>query len=175
MTEKRDAHASDPPEPDNDANDAGAELRVLVVARRGPHRLAVFADEADGVSKFAPPAPLPFAPPAVVGVVAVRGRMRTLIDPLTLLPRPADAAHASADDESTPTLALLLKGDEQLALAVEQVGQPVELPAESIAPPTPAHHLIRGTVLLGDAEVVILDPARLFEAVMRGQERRRVR
>ena len=109
--------------------------RSLIVARAGRHRLAVFADESDGVSKFATPAPLPFAPPAVLGVVAVRGRMRTLIDPLQLLLPPAAPTPPTHKDDAAPTLALLLKGDEQLALAVAAVERPAEIPADSILPP----------------------------------------
>jgi len=195
MTEDTDAPASDisddRPEAAaalTDAPAAGAEAparrRSLIVARAGRHRLGVFADESDGASKFAPPAPLPFAPPAVLGVVAVRGRMRTLIDPLALLRPPAappppapqdDEAPPPPDEAAAPTLALLLKGDEQLALAVAAVERAVELPADSSLAPEPAHDFARGTVTLDGAPVLVLDPARLFEAAMRGHERRRGR
>ena len=173
MTENPDAHPSESPD---EQPRAGAPVssarRALIVARAGQHRLAVFADESEGVSKFADPAPLPFAPPAVLGVVAVRGRMRTLIDPLPLL----EASAASAPHhEAAPTLALLLKGDEQLALAVAVVERAADIPADSILPLEPAHDFARGTVTLDGAPVLVLDPARLFEAAMRGHERRRGR
>ena len=174
MTEDTDAPARDISDdrPETAGADTPPARRALIVARAGRHRLGVFADESEGASKFAPPAPLPFAPPAVLGVVAVRGRMRTLIDPLALL-QPPDA-HAPPDD-APPALALLLKGDEQLALAVAVVERAVEIPADSILRPEPAHDFARGTVTLDGAPVLVLDPARLFEAAMRGHERRRGR
>lgn len=195
MTEDTDAPASDISDDRPEANahadapdaltgtpaasaDAPRARRSLVVARAGGRRLAVFAEEAEGASKFTTPAPLPFAPPAVLGVVAVRGRMRTLIDPLALL-RPASAASSPPEpaDEAAPpppTLALLLRGDEQLALAVAAVERPVEIQADSILP-EPAHDFARGAVTLDGAPVLVLDPAHLFEAAMRGHERRRGR
>ncbi|HEX7173657.1 MAG TPA: chemotaxis protein CheW [Pyrinomonadaceae bacterium] len=176
MTEDTNAQASESPNKQPRAG-AGAlaspARRALIVARAGQHRLAVFADESEGVSKFADPAPLPSAPPAVLGVVAVRGRMRTLIDPLPLLQPPT--APLTSPDEAAPTLALLLKGDEQLALAVAGVERAADIPADSILPLEPAHDFARGTVTLDGAHVLVLDPARLFEAAMRGHERRRGR
>ena len=176
MTDDPDAHPIESPDERPRAGAgalASSARRALIVARAGRHRLAVFADESEGVSKFSDPAPLPFAPPAVLGVIAVRGRMRTLIDPLPLLQ--ATATPAPTVDDAAPAIALLLKGDEQLALAVAGVERAADVSADSILPLEPAHDFARGTITLDGAHVLVLDPARLFEAAMRGHERRRGR
>ena len=46
---------------------------------------AVFADQVDGTAEAKVPVPLPNTPPAVIGVICVRGRMLTVIDPIALL------------------------------------------------------------------------------------------
>ena len=110
-----------------------------------------------------------------MGVVAARGRMRTVIDPLALVERETGARQPAAQTVPAPRVALLLRGDEQLALAVETVEPPVEIRADAILPPDPALPFSRGVVTLDGTHVIILHPARLFDAAMRGAERRRPR
>lgn len=160
-------------DPTVDAEEAAR--RDLLVMRAGGHAFGVFADEAEEVTKLrGTPAPLPFAPPGVLGLMVVRGRMRTLIDPLRLLAR-ADETDAQPPADAPPRLAVVLRGDEQLALAVERVERVVEIPRRDIVLSDPPLDFARGHVTHGDATVLVLDPARIFEAVMRGHERRRVR
>jgi chemotaxis signal transduction protein len=138
--------------------------RSLLVLRAGGRAFAVRAEEAEGVAEGAEPVPLPQAPAAVLGVVCVRGRMYTLLDTAALFPEQApDAnapAHEAAPAESraaaTPRFAVALRGDEQLALAADEVEGPLELDED-------------------DASVRLLDPSHLFDAAMRGTERRRQR
>ena len=137
------------------ANTDGAQPRAtrsLLVLRAGGRAFAVHAEEAEGVAEAAEPAPLPHAPAAVLGVVCVRGRMYTLLDPPALIAEPGAQASASAR-----RFAVALRGDEQLALAADEVEGPLEPDADA----APMMHL--------------LDPARLFEAAMQGTERRRQR
>src|SRR5437868_13129973 len=61
------------------------ERRELVVSLCGERLIGVFADERDSVPPWKSPTPLPNAPPAVLGLVSVRGRISTLLDPLALL------------------------------------------------------------------------------------------
>ncbi|MGH9901668.1 MAG: chemotaxis protein CheW, partial [Pyrinomonadaceae bacterium] len=61
------------------------ERRELLVMQAGGRLFAVFADEAGGVTEASAPTPLPQAPAAVLGVVSVRGKMLTVLDPLRLL------------------------------------------------------------------------------------------
>ncbi len=127
------------------------ELFVLVA---GGSAFAVRAEDADAVAEGLSPAPLPHAPAAVLGVVSLRGRMRTLLYPPALLSDSGDAQ--TQVPATTPRFAVALRGDEQLALAADEVEGPLELDDDSAAIP-------------------LLDPSCLFEAAMRGTERRRQR
>ena len=151
----------------------GTAPRELAVMRAGGRVFAVYADEADSVTEGLRPTPLPGAPPAVLGVVCVRGRMRTVLDPLALF---GDTPHAPPP--TPPRFVVALRGDEQLALAVERVERIVEAPPDALRPPPDEKHTaapLRGLVTLDDTPVAVLDPARLFEAAMQGTERRRPR
>ena len=154
----------------NDAN--GRELTLL---RAGAHTLGIFADETEGAVEFKSATPLPFAPPAVLGVIAARGRMRTLINPLPLVEPDAGQPQASATPDAAPRVAILLRGDEQLALAVESVERTIEVATEEISPPDPAQSFTRGSVTRDGTHILILNPNTLFAAAMRGAERRRRR
>jgi len=137
--------------------------RSLLVLRAGGRAFAVRAEEAEGVAEGAEPVPLPQAPAAVLGVVCVRGRMYTLLDTAALFPRqdsdantPALEAASAESRSATPRFAVALRGDEQLALAADEVEGPLELEDDG-------------------AHAHLLDPSRLFDAAMRGTERRRQR
>jgi len=155
---------------DGDAHD----LRELFVFRAGGRLFAVYREEVEATAANLRPAPLPFAPPAVLGVVPLRGRSRTALDPLKLF-----APGATAD--TSHRLFVALAGDEQLALACDEEAESFTVsPAEVTRPAvsdaadadsTPA----RGHVERGGATVTLLDPSRLFEAAMRGTDRRRRR
>lgn len=163
------------PAPEGSGAQEDSERRDLIVMHSGAHAFGVFADETDSVTRLTRVTPLPFAPPAVLGVVAVRGRMRTVIDPVPFLPRAEGQTHSPEAEDDGPRLAVVLKGDEQLALAVERVHTVVDVRTDAIRPPGEGADFARGLVRHEDSEVVILDPARLFEAATRGTERRRVR
>ena len=131
--------------------------RSLLLLRAGGRLFAVYAEEAEGVAEVSEPVPLPHAPAAVLGVVCVRGRMYTLLDPPALVAGNGAHTNAPADPRAEPPrFAVALRGDEQLALAADEVEGPLELDADGASP-----H--------------IHDPARLFDAAMRGTERRRRR
>ena len=169
--------------------------------RAGGRAFAVVADECQGDAQQCPrPTPLPHAPRAVLGVVCLRGRMRTVLDPLALVSPQGedDTDQAEQDgvrgvennsveeaeqrdedvkqsDEASRRFVVALRGDEQLALAVESVEGIVRVPAASLAPPQrPAPHL-RAALEHEGARLLVLDPARLFDAAMQGTERRRQR
>ena len=165
-----------------------APRRRLFVMRSGARLFAVYADEVEATSDNLTPTPLPFAPPPVVGVVSRRGRMLTLIDPLTLLPEetpngaPVTAPQARPGAATLP-IVVALKGDEQLALSVESVEHDIELyddkpdapAAAAAAAGAPGGFLLRRIIPYHAGAVALLDPARLFEAAMQGAERRRRR
>ena len=155
----------------------GAErLRELFVFRAGARRFAVFSEEVEGAAENLRPAPLPYAPRAVVGVVALRGRVRTALDPLKLFAAPAvpadETPHASAQ---TPRLFVALAGDEQLALACDCVEESFTISTDELRAAADPEAPARGLVSHRAAEVTVLDPARLFDAAMRGRDRRRRR
>ncbi len=63
------------------------------------------------ISDWIEPAPLPFAPPSVLGIVSMHGRMFTVVDAAVLLARKAQHRVRSI---------VALRGDEQLALAIDE-------------------------------------------------------
>ncbi len=153
---------------------AEGERRELAVMRAGERAFAVYADEADSVTEGLRPTPLPGAPPAVLGLVCVRGRMRTVLDPLLLLDENTRGPHAEGDTVS-PRFIVSLRGDEQLALAVERVERIIAAPARALEQNTNAAVPLRGRLILDGVPVLVLDPARLFDAAMQDADRRRPR
>lgn len=156
----------------DEASNSGqaGERREIVIVRAGERLLGVFAEEVAGVERGRGPTPLPHAPAAVLGVVSVRGRILTLLDPLALLKdsRPGEPAN------TTPAFILALRGDEQLALAVDSPERLREINVADIEPPAPAEERIaRGAFQDDAATVVVLDVARLFAAAVEGMEPRR--
>lgn len=151
-------------------------LRELFVLRAGARRFAVFREEVEATAEGLRPAPLPFAPAAVLGVVSLRGRVRTALDPLRLTGAPPDAAGETADAHARPPrLFVALAGDEQLALACDAVEEPFAVSDEELRPAPDTEAPARGLVTREGAEVLVLDPARLFDAALRGHDRRRRR
>jgi chemotaxis signal transduction protein len=168
------------------------ERRKLFVMRSGARLFAVQADAVEATSENLMPTPLPFAPAPVRGLVSQRGRVLTVIDPLLLFPPVAtsDAANADAPSLSTPhasplappthaPLIIALRGDEQLALAVERLEPDIELfddEADTTTHASPnSHPCVRRTIQHHAGAIALLDTAHLFEAAMQGVERRRKR
>ena len=169
------------PHEDTNADTPQDETRELLLLRAGARAFAVFADETDGVADKLKPTPLPHAPRAVLGVVCVRGRMRTVLDPLALVGDNLALVGDNEETESAATVApaplfiVALRGDEQLALAAESDGGVVRINSDNIAPPDTADRVSRGTFEHDGTRVFVLDPSRLFDAALRGTERRRQR
>ena len=154
-----------------------ARGRRLFVMRAGACLFAVYQDEVEATSENPTrPTPLPFAPAPVRGVVSQRGRILTVIDPLLLLQPDA----GTPNDAPTPHAAFIvaLKGDEQLALAVESIEHELELfdAGETDAAQDTSNNLpLRRTIRHRAGDIALLDTARLFDAAMQGVERRRRR
>ncbi|HEV3468038.1 MAG TPA: chemotaxis protein CheW [Pyrinomonadaceae bacterium] len=149
-----------------------SERRELLLMRAGAHLFAVYAGEAEGVEAWREPAPLPHAPAAVLGVVCVRGRMRTVLDPAALIG--ASAGSGATNEETAARFVVTLRGDEQLALAVAHA-EPAPAPDAPAAPPDPPAPFLRATLPHQGRAVHLLDPSRLFDAALQGAERRRPR
>ena len=97
---------------------APRETRELYVLTAGGQTFAVRAEEAEGLAEGLTPAPLPHAPASVLGVVSVRGRMRTLLYPPALFSQTDEREDATT---AAPRFVVVLRGDEQLALAADSV------------------------------------------------------
>jgi purine-binding chemotaxis protein CheW len=150
------------------------ERRELLVARCGERLIAVFADEADRVIAWKPPSPLPNAPKSVLGVVSVRGRISTVLDPLSLL----GERRAAVDDWGTTfDFIITLRGEEQLALAVERAERIIEIFADDVEPlgASSGTAVVRGLLQTEGQLVAVLNVRELFTAAIEGTERRRKR
>jgi chemotaxis signal transduction protein len=107
---------ADASEPD----DGATPLLVFEVAGT---ELAVDASEVEAVTRAAHIAPVPFGPPAVLGIASVRGRMRIVLD-------------AGGARPETAAFLLVLHGDGQLALLADRVTGVRRVPLGD-APPCP--------------------------------------
>ena len=148
------------------------ERRELLVMRAGTRLLGLFADEAESVTEWREPTPLPGAPGAVLGVVHIRGCMLTVLDPLALLDEsPANGSRARG-------FIIALRGDEQLALAVDRAERIDEIFADEVQPlsrKAGGASVLSGVVQRERELIAVLDTAELFATAMRGDERRRRR
>lgn len=138
--------------------------------RAGTQRFGIFEEEIATIAEWRSPAPLPYAPSTVLGVVSIDGRMLTVLDPAQLL------------DETSRQNGLLwnsivaLRGDEQLALAVEQELGAIEITEQSLQnPPVAVNRVVRSVLGERDQTIKIIEVKELFPTAMRGCERRRRR
>jgi chemotaxis signal transduction protein len=167
------------------AADAARGLRELFVFRAGARRFALLREEVEAAAEDLRPAPLPFAPASVLGVVALRGRVRTALDPLKLMPAPADtpnriapinhANETSPASTQRPRLFVALAGDEQFALACDSAEESFTISTDELRPDPDPEAPARGLVTHEGRDITVLDPSRLFDAAMRGRDRRRRR
>jgi chemotaxis signal transduction protein len=153
---------------------------ALFVMRAGGRLFAVYAEEVEATAEGLAATPLPRAPEAVLGVVSLRGRVRTVLDPLSIVAaRDASEATSATDTAATehvaPRFFVALRGDEQLALACDGAEEMIEVARPKLSPPTDARSPTLGTFSHRGLAVTVLDPARLFEAAMLGTDRRRRR
>ncbi len=155
----------------SDTEQSAEDRREIVVVRAGARLLGVFAEEvACVVASGARPTPLPHATATVLGIVSVRGRVLTLLDSLALL----GESRAESGTTPPPGFILALRGEEQLALAVESSGRLCETGVAEILPPRGAMASIaRGTFQDGETTVLILDVTRLFAVATEGMVWRR--
>ncbi|HEX8292210.1 MAG TPA: chemotaxis protein CheW [Pyrinomonadaceae bacterium] len=159
---------------EHEQTDAGTARggRAAMLMRLGGLAFAVYADECECVAPLAEPAPLPHAPAPVLGVVSVRGRMRTVLHPARLFETLGLDFDRQAEECA---FAASLAGDEQLALVFDTSGLVPSTPGSLDAPPDAPALPVRGTFRRDGETVYLLDPARLFDAAMSGTERRRQR
>jgi len=147
------------------------QLRDLFSFHAGGRTFAVFAEEVEGTADSKYVAPLPHAPAAVLGVLCVRGRMLTTLDPVALL------TGKRLIWPSTLPCVVALRGDEQLALAAESFGNTITVSDSDIEirADSSRRDAVAGISRHGGEEIRILSVPDLFFAAFQRQERRRRR
>jgi chemotaxis signal transduction protein len=144
----------------SDAQKHAREVRLMFV---GSQCLGLFADDIEAIAEWHAPTPLPDAPAGVLGVACIRGRMLTVLEAGVLV-------GATASNERAKVVAL--RGDEQIGLAVERIGDVVRIAAEEMKPAAEKNSLVLGVVSHGGQSITVLDSGQLFATAMRGRERR---
>jgi len=149
---------------------AKGSLRTLQLLRAGSFQFGIFANEIAAIAPWRDPTPLPHAPKSVLGVVSIQGRMLTVLDLATLPGRESDSTDAA------PQHLIALRGDEQLALAVDGLGETIELAdADFDAQPETGETLLLGVIAREGTDIEVLNPKELFPTAIQGRERRRRR
>lgn len=135
----------------------------------GQLHFGISAESIKSIAEWQTPARLPNAPNAVLGVVGVRGHILTVLDPMILLGEAAPSARSSGS-------LVVLKGDEQLALAVDEVGKLIEVTSQDVQPASNHNsRLVAGHLGHHGKNVFILKEDELFATAIQGRERRRRR
>ena len=140
--------------------------RNLQLLRAGSFQLGIFEDEIATTVEWRDPTPLPYAPGSVLGVVNIQGRMLTVLDLATLM---SDQASPS---EGPSQHILALRGDEQLALAVDALGETIGIADGKVET---AEGLFLRVFKHQNGEISILNTKELFATALHGRERRRRR
>ena len=158
----------------DETGDSAARKLQLVGA--GASQFGIYAEEVAVVVAWQEPTPLPHAPDSVLGVVSVQGRMLTVLD-LAMLP--VGEATLSDSPRNPGAHLIALRGDEQLALAVDAVGEIIALaPNDSMTDfvaQSDTMTPVLGVLQREGAEIKILNVKGLFPAAIQGRERRQRR
>lgn len=158
----------DAPAPTSEPEEA-RERRDLLVAKVGARLIGVFADEAASVTDWREVTPLPGAPLAVLGIACVRGRMLTVLDALALL------GERKAEEIFSPRFLIALRGDEQLALAVDSAEHILEIYLDEIDAEQEEIGLVQCVIRRESETISLFNVQEIFNAAMHGAERRRQR
>lgn len=149
-----------------DMSNPNAATSSMRLFRRGSFDFAVLESEIATVVDWLEPAPLPRAPESVMGVVGIQGRMLTVLDLATL------PGSESTSVTGSPKQIVALRGDEQLALAVDSVGATVEIGGDGLQSDPQNSRLIRGVFEQSGKKISLLDVKQLFPSAIQGRERR---
>lgn len=137
----------------------GRRVRVL---RIGSSFVAVDDEHVLAVVGFVEPTPLPFSPATVLGIVSIEGKMFTVLE--------------TDDPQEKRAQLLALRGDEQLAIAVDESETPIEIDPGMISErDINGTSLSQGKFTDRGREIQLLDVGKLFSELVQGRERRRRR
>jgi len=145
--------------PMNPAEAGSKETASFVIFRLDGARFALPLDQVDVVLRMVSVTPAPDAPPWVIGVINLHGRVIPVTDLRQRLGHPAKEPYL--DDR----LLVMTLAERTLALVVEEVTEVLELPGSEVeAPPDPLSdsRYLRGVVRREDGLIIILDSANLF-------------
>lgn len=146
------------------------QRRELQVIESAGNRFGIFTEEIAAVVPWQEPAPLPHAPASVLGVVSVQGRMLTVIDLRALMAESTN--HAAPQDQKI----VALRGDEQLALAVDAIGDKLQVSNKELQAETDSNSaLVQEVLREAGTPIKILNTKQLFPTAIQGRERRRRR
>ena len=147
------------------------QLCDLLSFSAGNRTFAVPVHEVEATAEKKRPAVLPNSPPAVLGIVCVRGRMLTMLDPVCIT-----SGERLEWPPELPGL-IALRGDEQLGLAAEAIGETITIAAADIRPAgsdeNAANGVLSGVARYGGEEITVLRVEALFGAAVRKERRRR--
>jgi purine-binding chemotaxis protein CheW len=145
------------------------ELRILQLIRAGSVHFGILADQIATIVDWRAPTPLPHAPKSVLGVVSIQGRMLTVLE----LTRLTGGEAASSDNHRS---IVALRGDEQLAIAVDSIGETIKIADRDLKPrQETVGAFILAILQFEGSEINILNLQELFPAALQGRERRRRR
>jgi purine-binding chemotaxis protein CheW len=124
----------------------------------GRQRLGIAAAEVQEVLRHGKTTPVPLAPPGVVGLVNLRGRIATVVDLHQRLGRKGKKRAPKGD-----AFAVVLQSRrDKVSLLVDRIGDVLEVDETTFEPPPetvrePARSLISGTYKLRKGLVLVLD------------------
>lgn len=157
---------------DHDANDSSStstNSRFRIV-QAGGTRFGLYAEDIAVAVPWQQPALLPHAPPAVLGVVSIQGRMLTVLD-LKSLTSPESSETGNHEN----SFLIALRGDEQLALAVDTLGEEIQVGNRELQSRAENLAIVGQVLRIDDEDINILDVKQLFSTAIQGRERRRRR
>ncbi len=158
---------------DNDLVNNIASSRKLRLFTAGSRHFGIFEDQIATIAQWREPAPLPHAPESVIGVLGIQGRMLTVLDFARLAAREPGAE--SPPDNNQHRHIVALRGDEQLALAVDELGETAEIPEGVLDIRSEGDGLVSAVFKHAETEISIIDVKQLFPIAIQGRERRRRR
>jgi purine-binding chemotaxis protein CheW len=145
-------------------------VRQLQLLGAGAFQFGIFADDIAIIAGWRKPTPLPQAAESVLGVVSIQGRMLTVLDLAALTGR------GTASNKEPAQHLVALRGDEQLALAIDSLGEIIEIAETDLnAKGETETPLFLGVVHRDGVEINVLNLDELFAVAIQGRERRRRR
>ncbi len=154
----------------SDEADSEERVRKVQLFRARALLFGVFETEIATIAEWREPTPLPHAPESVLGVVSIQGRMLTVLDLVAL------AGSETISDDGFYRYILALRGDEQLALAISDLGETIEFSnSESEDATENDERFVLRVLRSAGQDTRILNVTELFPAALQGRERRRRR